>query len=294
MLFRSIWIFLSKKLENDPDNSGDILKEYLKRLIHPLLIVEFLNVFLNMIKCMITVEVFDWNGWLLDNIKHFFFYPYGAMWYVQASIIGVIIMYPFWKKGRMFTAFIIALILYDFALISNNYWFLVTQTPLENLVRRYTDIFISSRNGVFVGFLYMTIGWFCVKYKDIFRNMKRKIKCIMYILALCCYIFEIFYLWNKPSIDDGALYLTHIIVIPLLVLTFLETKNYKDNTKRVRKLSTEMYFSHRAVLVAVEIILILNDVTYPGYMIFAIVLVVCILLSILKERYFCIYMKMKK
>ena len=114
-------------------------------------------------------------------IRTILFYPYGALWFVQACIIGVLLLYPFLKKDKLKLAITIGVFLYGFALVCNNYSFLIENTPLEKIITAYLDNFISARNGLFTGFVSIALGILCSQIYEKF-SLKKKSSLLMMAL----------------------------------------------------------------------------------------------------------------
>lgn len=79
------------------------------------IIVENKEIFLGQNK--ITIEFF------MNIVRHILFYPTGALWYIQASIIGALLLGLVIKYLNKKISIILALVLYCFALLCNNYYF---------------------------------------------------------------------------------------------------------------------------------------------------------------------------
>ena len=201
-------IFLSSHIEYKV-----VVRKYIFRLLKYLVIFESINIVLEVIK--MSMQGIVMHKILTDILKHICFYPYGALWYIQASIIGIMLAYPFISRGRVNWALLIGSFGYIFALLSNNYYFLLNH-QLANLkiyIDNYLSMFITARNGIFVGFFLITLG---IKTHELYikKIFIKKLFPGIFVLFFLLYIFEIKQLSNLYFSDDGALYLTHILVIP--------------------------------------------------------------------------------
>lgn len=234
--FVSSGYFFAKGLEQ-----GKSYRHYFDRLFIPLIIFEIVNIILEFIKYFMDGQSLSWM--LEDMILHILFYPYGALWYVQASLIGAFILSKVYKKLNL--ALIMGLFLYMFALLCNNYYFLIENRPvISSIIDTYMSIFISGRNGLFFGFFFLALGAKCRQLE------KKKITFLMLIPVILIYIAEIFCIRSLTHIDDGALFITYIVLIPML---FLYIKNISVPFSEqfcllLRKLSTGIYYLHRPIL----------------------------------------------
>ena len=145
-----------------------------------------------------------------------FFYPYGALWYVWASMTGMVIVSLFVKRKALKLACVCASICYCVALLTGSYCFLLDGTVLQRGVDLYLHIAISGRNGLFVGFPLLLTGAILSKYKSKIVNGRGK---------------------------------TFWIAAPILVLLLnCKWSGNPDTMRLIRKLSTAIYFVHRPLL----------------------------------------------
>lgn len=280
---------LSEKLHSSDTNDYKILiRNYLLRLLRPLIVFECINIVLESIK--MHLQGYSVNKIIIDNIKHICFYPYGALWYLQASIVGVIIAYPFIIRRKINLALSLGSIGYIFALLSNNYYFLLygSLKDMKKYIDSYLEMFISARNGLFVGFFMILLG---VKTYDFYINMKirKKILFFCFVFLYSFYIMEVKQLKELYYADDGGLYVMHILVVPVLILILV---NFKLNTKKtivLRNLSTGIYLLHRVVISIVYIINFnqRNLLSSPSIADFFVVLGVCLAICLLIYKMNC-------
>lgn len=70
----------------------ETIKKYCLRLLKPLIVFELLNILLPLfLHIRHTRE--DLVEYFCDIIRRIIFYPEGALWYIQASIIGALLLY---------------------------------------------------------------------------------------------------------------------------------------------------------------------------------------------------------
>lgn len=272
------------------------VKKYIMRLLRPLIFFESINIILESIKMRIQgIETYEI---IIDNIKHICFYPYGALWYIQACIVGIILAYPFIINRKINLALVIGFIGYLFALLSNNYYFLTDNVfdCLKDFIDSYLHIFISARNGIFVGFFMLLLG---VKTYDLYietRISKNK-KGLLYfcIFFYFVYIVEIISLFNLKYADDGALYFSHIAFIPLFLLNLVICRMKNEKTVILRNLSTGIYLLHRIIISFLFIITYMFGVSFSVLTNFVVVfsgsMMICLIVYKTNNKFACSLLK---
>ena len=242
--------FLGKKLfALKKEEYADVIRAYCLRLLKPLVFFEIISLLYNAVRYITLGLSLKNNLFLLG--QSVVFYPFGALWYVQACIIGVLLLYPFLKRNKLNLAIIIGVLLYIFALLANNYSFLLINTPFEGLVKTYLRFCVSARNGLFTGFISIALGILCSRIHE--KVCKRPAVSILLALAgFFLYVAEVFFIRavNKAPLDDSSLYVTHLFFVPALFLATLQLKIPVSQKLSVtlRNLSTGIYFLHRPLL----------------------------------------------
>ena len=237
--------FLGKKSQGNDVNC--VVRKYVKRLLLPLLFFDVINVIEQDIALIYRGE------YLIDvlriNAQSLLFYPYGALWFVQACIIGALLLTPFIKRGHMTRAIWIGLCLYIFALLCNNYYFL-SYGILRKVIDTYMHYCISARNGLFVGFIFLALGVRIAACDNAYGLRKGLLLLVVGIFSL---FVEAYFLRGKAYADDGALFLMQLFFIPCLFNFILHLKfNQAFDTVLLRNLSIGMYLLHRPVLFIIE------------------------------------------
>lgn len=227
---------------------GTATRMYVHRLLTPLMVFGSLNTLLavrEMLRAGLTTGAI-----LEDVLRHLLFSPYGALWYLLASIVGAVLLLPFLRRNRLNAALLLGALLYAVALLLNSYWFLVEGLPrVSAIIGWYMRTFISARNGVFVGFFFLGLGMKCWDIHAA-RAPKFRSLCPLLVLACALYAAEVLALRTRAYLDDGALFITHILLIPSLLLTAAACplKLPERWSVLARNLSTGIYLLHRAIL----------------------------------------------
>lgn len=245
--------FFAKKVWDDRTKLASVTKKYLFRLGKMLLIFESINVVLEVARSLLTNTLS--TDFFIRMIKNIFFYPYGALWYIQASMVAIAILYFFLKRGWEKIALVIGMFLYIWALLCNNYYFLIEDTFVDRIVIDYMNVFVSARNGLFVGLIFVLLGIMIYPiYKQFYNKNSKMLLLILLILNSIIYFVEILLIKDEVFLDDGALYVSQLTLIPLLLLVLLIFNKKNGNVHTIsnsivlRNLSTGIYLLHRPIL----------------------------------------------
>ena len=239
--------FFGKKYKNNKEDIKEITIKQIKRLIIPfvfwLLISLPYNIIIMRKKSILSI--------VTGLVKKKFFYPWGALWFVLALIVAIIMEYFFLKKNKLNIAIILSCFLYIISLLGNSYYFVLEGTPLKSLMDKYLDFFISIRNGLFVGFPIFTIGVYISQQESIIERMKKSKLYLGLIGLILIQIFEVTFIRNRKYVDDHSLFFTTIFIVAILLMICIKHKNIhfkKFDTKLFRNLSTGIYFMHSPIL----------------------------------------------
>lgn len=232
--------FLGRKINQNFVAIDSTYKNYIKRLLIPLAFFTLVNIVLE------SIKMFPYaSGPMIfrEILKHVLFYPWGALWFVQACIIGALLLYPFVKREKIHLAIFVSAVLYLWALLCNNYFFVVQGTAFEPYIQVYMNLCISARNGLFVGFVYLAIGFYIAKKQMNISNL-------LVIGAFVLYLLEIILLKNKAFLDDSALYVSQLIVVPIIFVKSLNMTLKISNqfSLMLRNFSVGIYLLHRPII----------------------------------------------
>lgn len=173
----------------------------------------------------------------------------GALWYIQALIIAFVLLIPFIRYGKEILALAIGAILYLFALLSNNYFFLADNLNLQDIIEGYNHIFISARNGLFVGLIFVTLGILCAKYQNSVQAIDTGTIFIVTVIMYGLTAIEVWATSGKAFIDERSLFILYLPLIPVLFLSSLRLslKNLSC-ALTLRHLSTSIYLLHAIII----------------------------------------------
>ena len=296
--FLASGFFLKRKIGED-EPSGAV-KGYLRRLLLPFSI--FSIVWIAQMLVDDAIEGLGIGESILGVIQSILFFPRGALWYVWASILGVVMLYPFLRKRKLIYALPVALVLYIAGLLANNYYFLANGiTWLKPIVDGYLSICLTSNNAPFVGFVFLLIGMLISEYDEKLAGKRGVIACALLlavsgVLMVC----EAKFIWDKGNIaGDGAFYVSQLVYVPAAF--FLSTKVKcphfsRGLTDTAKWMSTGIYFLHVPVLWIMHRIAEHILPRIPGlsrlaplfdhaFVCFACCLVICVSICLLAYRY---------
>lgn len=240
--FISSGYFLASKWHKY-DGGFHVIQRYCKRLMLPLIVFSIVYI------SQYAVYSFFFNGKSIMHIalvlaRNIIFYPMGALWFVQACIVGALLLYPFLKRNRLSLAIACGFILYGIGQLFNSYSFIMGEWEERDIVLYFCK---SLRNGFTMGLLWLALGFKCYQI-----NKKRPNRNVLIATLTIGFILQfiettvIFYASGNNLADDGSLFISQLIVVPALLLLLLQTRIdiNDDKSLRLRNLSIGMYFLH--------------------------------------------------
>ena len=257
----------------------NIIRKYCIRLLKPLAIFEIINIILPAV-WVLKDGPEKLVSYGIDALKSAVLYPPGALWYLQASIFGALLigsLMCFFSERKV----MIIGGLYAFALLCNNYFFVTIKNPIGSMVNSYLKWFETARNGLFVGFPLLMVG-IHMSYTDFSFVRRRKIQ----VLSMFMFIIEVLALKGRAFADDGSLYVSHLIIAPLLLYFAINVSvGIKQETSiLLRNLSTGMYFLHRIVLYVTVCVMEIMQVSYPLWVLFPITLLISCMVCLIAYK----------
>ena len=180
------------------------------------------------------------------------------MWYLGATVIAIILLsLCFHFHIRLGYIYTIACVLYVIGLLGDSYYGIIA--PLENIrifnlvFKGYTLAFSTTRNGVFMGFIFVLMG---AAFSNCGIKLKPRTALIGFAVSVLCLFFEVFLLnYNDIPIE----YNMYVFLVPttFFLFSFAVTAEVKDRPiyKRLRNIGMIVYFSHLFVNRATELAL---------------------------------------
>ena len=229
---------------------GPECRRYILRMLPPLIIFESLG-------NIMYIAYLLYQGKKISNIfrllfRQIIFYPRSSMWYLQACIVGCILLYGFFRwKVPMIWPVLLGLPLFGIALLFNNYRFVCDRLGIGRYVDAFLKRYFSLRNGVFYGFLFLAIGGAIAEYHLIDR-IRGKLLWISLILACLLQTAEFRMLLGKKHADDGSLFACQVIVVPLIFIALCQCNKKFKYSAVCRRYSTGIFFLQKNVQYAIE------------------------------------------
>lgn len=188
---------------------------------------------------------------ILKILKDVVFYPWGALWFILALMVAIVLEYAFFKNKRLKLALFIGIFLYCVCLLGNSYYFILEGTPMKNIMDVYIQIFETTRNGFLEAFPIFTVGVYIASKEKSIEKIKTSKILISFCIAILILIYEVTFIRNQNYRDDHSLFFSTIIIVSLLLTMCIKCKRLKPlgiNTNILRNLSTSIYFMHSPII----------------------------------------------
>lgn len=283
--FTASGFFFFKKLYSSGDKKK-VFKQNEKRVIQLYLIYSL--VYFPFVLRSWIINGFSVKGVLLYIRDFFFVGSFSTIWYLLALIVSFALAYVLYTKIGIKKAFYLSIAFYAFGVLSSSYYGFIEKIPVVNeIVNVYYTAFVSVKNGLIFGLVYILLGGLIAKAGEEKTDGKEKKYFIITAaggFAICAeaaiqYVMN----WALKGVDLKFSLL--VFSYGLIMLLICLEKRFKDeplllkseNTgKHFRKLSTLMFLTQRIPLTICEISGIsgMNTIAYS-----AIILVSTIVIS---------------
>ena len=181
-----------------------------------------------------------WNLLLVLGIR-------GHLWYLSASVVAVILVSLCLRcRFRLSTIWILAGILYVIGLLGDSYYGIVEPLtrykPIDLIFRVYRRLFTYTRNGLFMGFIFVLMG---AAFAHSGRIPSLKTSLIGFVCSMGMLFAEVFVL---KTLHIPAEYNMYVFLIPAVyfLFSFVLQLRLKDRPifKRLRSAGLWFYLSH--------------------------------------------------
>jgi serine/alanine racemase len=174
----------------------------------------------------------------------------GHLWYLGATVIAIILLsLCFHFRIKLGYIYVIACVLYLIGLFGDSYYGIIA--PLQNiaifnlLFKGYKLAFYTTRNGVFMGFIFVLMGATFSNRKIILRT---RTALIGFVVSMLCLFAEVFLLkYNDIPIE----YNMYVFLLPATFFLFslAASIELKDRFiyRHLRNIGMVIYFSHLLV-----------------------------------------------
>lgn len=276
--------FWGRGLHYGHANLRERLTRYIKRLLYPYVVFSMINIVLAVWEMILNGM--DGRKIVLRVLRSILFYPYGALWYVWASMIAVILLSWFIKREKLKLGILLGILLYCIALLMNSYYFLIEGTKIQRIVDIYLKITTSARNGIFVGFIFMAIGVSMAWADETQKERRVGLYWLLLTVSFIGLLAEVIYIRGKNTADDHSLFLSFLVLIPSLVKILLnyEIPMKKERAILCRNLSVGIYYLHRIILSIIIIVTMIGAMPTNRPVNFVITLLICLALCMVTYK----------
>jgi len=203
------------------------------------------------------------------------------LWYLPASIIGVLIIYLLARLFSFRTVLGITVFLYILGMFGDSYYGFTNSVPVLNTVYAAGfQVFSFTRNGIFLAPVFLAMGGWLAQLK---LSPNKKASIIGFVISLSLMLVEgiFLYLHDLPRHDS-----MYIFLLPCMFFLFQIILQHNNHEKPIRRdIAKYIFILHPLVIVAVRgsaRIMGLNNLLVGNNMIhFFAVSLVCIFLSLI-------------
>lgn len=193
--------------------------------------------------------------------------PYGALWFLPATIMAVALVYWIGKKIGPYPCLLISFPLFLFAALETEYFVLIENIAWMEIVNSgLVAVFGWLANGLTFGFFFCSIGFYIAYTKKKNRNMKLDITA-MIISAILLFVETTIVRDYKLGVSYGAMLLliptVYYIVQVLLRLPNTTHSGLIAKARYLQNMSLLIYPMHFAIMELMEFLL-RNNKTYAG------------------------------
>lgn len=174
----------------------------------------------------------------------------GHIWYLVASVVAVLLICVC-RHLRLKPLFVFALagLLYTIGLLGDSYHGFIAplkEIPIVNSIwKSYTYAFDTTRNGVFMGFIFVLIGATLSQQKTLLKPFPAAIGFVVSMLLL---LAEVRWLRSHRIPIEYNMYIALLPAV-FFLFSFARTISLKEHTiyKHLRNIGMLVYLSHRLI-----------------------------------------------
>lgn len=167
---------------------------------------------------------------------------YYHLWYIPALILSILVI----AKARQYLSykwiFLIAFSLYLLGSMET-YYGLITCEWFKELFDGFIRLFFTTRNGLFYGLIFTTIGFFISDHEQKLLQFRKQIKWGLILFTLMLFI-EGSVVFNILRLDCNFLISLVPVSFALFFLGVTTNTRLPFNTEKLRELSNYYYFIH--------------------------------------------------
>lgn len=174
----------------------------------------------------------------------------GHLWYLGATVISIILLsLCFHFRIKMCYIYVIACALYVIGLLGDSYYGIIA--PLENIrifgwiFEKYRSLFDTTRNGVFMGFVFVLMGAVFSNCKIVLRT---RTALIGFAVSMLCLVAEGLLLDHHDIPNEYNMYV-FLLPAAFCLFSFAASLNLKNRHvyRHLRNVGMLIYFTHLLV-----------------------------------------------
>lgn len=190
--------------------------------------------------------------------------PYGALWFLPATIMAVALVYWIGKKFGPYVCLVISFPLFFFAALETEYYALIENIAWMEVVNNgLVAVFGWLANGLTFGFFFCSIGFYIAYTKNKSRNMKFDL-IAMTVSAILLFVETTIVRDYKLGVSYGAMLLliptVYYIVQVLLRLPKTSDTALISKARYLQNMSLLIYPMHFAIMELMEFFLKNNKI----------------------------------
>lgn len=183
---------------------------------------------------------------------------YYHLWYIPSLMTAFLLVFICDRYIKDYYTFIIAVLLFFCGIIVDNYKIFLVGEGIYRIVEVYESIFLTIRNGPFLGFLFVLLRKILAEHKNIVQKMafKKVIILFWFMIALLVQFLEAESLRTLygGGRANNMLFAT-LFSTALFFLLLYNVESYgrlECVSRKLRNLSTVIYFIHPAVMLVIK------------------------------------------
>lgn len=167
---------------------------------------------------------------------------YFHLWFIPALIFSLITLYYLSKLLKPFTITLIAFLFFVLGVFGDSYHGVLQSGWFLDGMNQYLEIFTTTRNGLFFGLLFVSLGYYIQK-SDITSKINITSAWIGFIISYLLMFVEMGLLMTYTIPFEYNMYFS---IIPTTFFLFTICLKYPSNDKSIdiRNKATIIYFSH--------------------------------------------------
>jgi serine/alanine racemase len=267
--------------------AGKISQERLKKTLKKLVSLYLFWTLLHLPLIMIELSHFASNepSWISLTRNFLFEGSFLHLWYLLASIIGLVIITSLLKWFSIKTVALISLVLFIFGVLGDSYYgFSVGLRGLSEVMNILFLFIRTTRNGLFFAPIFLVLGMMLKKTPI---HVSNPLLTLLLVMALIISTVEI--LWLR-SLFWARDYNLTFSILPLSLIVFMISLQVKVtfDTTRFKEFAATLFYIHIGVYILVQLTLSGGDTTYfrnYGFDAFIITLLISSLLTFMIHRF---------